>query len=223
MQTIMDEVESRAVYLGYTTLRRLPIRQADLFKFGPITRYCLFLQLPHKTPPATHYLVLILADEGFRFALVSLKAESDPLQSYMTIDEVAWMGRIAETNEWVVVPSPPQFGFVSILISFAPRLILHDRFELSLTDLRNVYEHGLRRISFFKIEEQFYSRRIPYRTVLPTASDPTPPYITVKSDDLLRGTARIASPNVAIQCILKAGKIRVSFSLCAALPFADEL
>ena len=112
----MDEVESRAVYLGYTALRRLPIRQSDLFKFGNITRYCLFLQLPHKTPPATHYLVLILVDEGFRFALVSLKAESDPLQSYMTIEEIGWVGRAA-SGDWAIGTSPPVFGFVSFLAS----------------------------------------------------------------------------------------------------------
>ena len=106
----MDEVESRAVYLGYTTLRRLPIRQSDLFKFGAVTRYCLFLQLPFTTPPATHYLVLILADEGFRFALVSLKAESDPLQSYMTIEEIDWMSRTSPPGEWTIGPTPSEFG-----------------------------------------------------------------------------------------------------------------
>ena len=112
----MDEVESRAAHLGYTTLRRLPIRQSDLFKLGPVTRYCLSLQLPFTTPPATHYLVLILADEGFRFALVSLKAESDPLQSYMTIGEIGWMSRVAATGEWTIGTAPSEFGSVRVLV-----------------------------------------------------------------------------------------------------------
>lgn len=112
--TILDEVESRAAYLGLNTTRRLPLRSVDLARFGQATRSCLFVKLmvgqaspspSYSMPPkattrseAIHYLVLVMTEQGFRFALISTREGSDQVQSWLGIDELGWLEKGARNR-----------------------------------------------------------------------------------------------------------------------------
>lgn len=87
---MIDEVDSRAVYLSLTTSRRLALRQNDLIKFGTNSRGYLFIHLSrHKL--MMHYLVLVLMEDGFRFALIEVRNETDATQSWIAIEEIGWL------------------------------------------------------------------------------------------------------------------------------------
>lgn len=86
----MDEVDSRASYLGLQTSRRLPIRSQDLSKFGLTSRMYLFVHLQYLS---NFYLVLVLNDEGFRFALISVREVSDAVQSWLSVEETGWLDK----------------------------------------------------------------------------------------------------------------------------------
>lgn len=97
--TILDEVESRALYLGLQTTRRLPLRGVDLARFGEGTRSCLFVKLrvgeagKGAGAPSHHYLVLVMTEVGFRFALMGAREGSDQMQSWLGVEEVGWLER----------------------------------------------------------------------------------------------------------------------------------
>lgn len=118
--TILDEVESRAAVLGLgeRTTRRLPLRGVDLARFGADTRSCLFVKLAFssssgagggKAGEEQHYLVLVMTEHGFRFALIGTREGSDLVQSWVGITEVGWLERgvvgaksIGEGQGWEV-------------------------------------------------------------------------------------------------------------------------
>lgn len=60
----------------------------ELAKFGPTARAQLFVQL-HNFP--THYLVLVVADEDFKYALISVKVIMDSANRTMVMDEIGWL------------------------------------------------------------------------------------------------------------------------------------
>lgn len=115
-QTIVDEVDSRACFLGLRTVRRLALRQHDWSKFGPSNRSFLFV---HLTGLPAHYLVLVLHAEGFRFALISVKEMADGIQSWLAIEELGWLDKTPShegTDVWDTAPAPDSslsFGQVS--------------------------------------------------------------------------------------------------------------
>lgn len=106
-QTIVDEVDSRAAFLGLATVRRLPLRTHDLAKFGPTTRSFLFIHIP-KLP--FNYLVLVLTEGGFRFALISVVEGSDVMQSWLEIEELGWLDKSAANGDWGAAQSPRMGG-----------------------------------------------------------------------------------------------------------------
>lgn len=114
-QTILDEVESRAVYLGFPTLRRLQLRPVDLAKFGQTTRYCLYIQL-QALPTSSrtgeealaYYLVLILTDEGFRFSIISVRRDEQTTQTALVLGQIGSL-KFGPEPFGCVLLSPPLF------------------------------------------------------------------------------------------------------------------
>ena len=78
----------------------------ELGKFGPTARAHLFVQL-HNFP--THYLVLVVADDDFKFALVSVKNVVENAHTSMVMDDIGWLdvARI-RGNEIRVQPGHPK-------------------------------------------------------------------------------------------------------------------
>jgi hypothetical protein len=94
---IIDEVESRAVYLSLIATRRLSLR--DLSMFGSaIVRGYLFIHLSKHQMPM-HYLVLLMLEDGFKFALMEVVNESDANQSWLKSLEIGWLDK-DELGKW---------------------------------------------------------------------------------------------------------------------------
>lgn len=132
-------MESKAVYLGYTTSKRLQLRQADLSRFG-VARLCLFIQLPQSTAvkapsPVVYHLVLILSDEGFRFALISVKMDSEVVSNTLAIEELGWLNKVPPNSN--LLPKESAWG---IAINGRP---LSFGFDLILEDLRDLYDYSV--------------------------------------------------------------------------------
>jgi mediator of RNA polymerase II transcription subunit 14 len=60
----------------------------ELEKFGQSARAHLFVQLRNFP---THYLVIVIADDGFKFALVSVKSVVENARTYMVMDDIGWL------------------------------------------------------------------------------------------------------------------------------------
>ncbi|KAK4703340.1 mediator of RNA polymerase II transcription subunit 14, partial [Phenoliferia sp. Uapishka_3] len=226
--TILGEVESRAAFLGFRTVRRLALRKSDWDRFGSASSNppFIFIHLPQLS---NNYLVLQLAEEGFIFALISVHEVTESLQQFLVLDELGWLDKSPSNGDWEPAsplsrpgdrkrPVPVPFGF-----------------DVSVDDLRDLYQYCVRRIAFFKVEQQLYIRRIPYKPVASTSTALNPsspsskssappattsarpqllssasPYLVIQSSDLLRSTARVAYPNIAIQCFLLNDTIRTT-------------
>lgn len=185
-------MDTRASYLGLRTVRRLPIRTQDLSKFGTTTRTYLFIHLPSLP---SHYLVLVLADEGFRFALISVKEGSDSIQTWLCLEEIGWLDKVPRGG-WNQITEGGTGGvFGSVSTGYADCLGTDgkDRLDVSIDDLRDLHLYCVyvlrlstppvtdsarsyrHRIASFKIEQQLHLRRIPYKPiasalVLPSAT-----------------------------------------------------
>ena len=61
---------------------------SELAKFGPAARAHLFVQLRNFP---THYLVLVVADEDFKHALVSVKSSVENAHTSMVMDDIGWL------------------------------------------------------------------------------------------------------------------------------------
>lgn len=60
----------------------------ELQKLGAAARNSLYIQLA--TSP-NHYLVIVMTDEQFRFALISTKTLSDTMFANLVMEDIAWL------------------------------------------------------------------------------------------------------------------------------------
>jgi mediator of RNA polymerase II transcription subunit 14 len=62
-------------------------------KFGRSARGQLYIQL---APYPSNYLVLVVTDDDFRYALISASAEVESVYNHMTMEDIGWLdvGRI---------------------------------------------------------------------------------------------------------------------------------
>lgn len=60
----------------------------ELRKLGPSTGGTLFIQL---TNFPNHYLVLVITDERFRYALITTKVLTDSMYASMVMEDIAWL------------------------------------------------------------------------------------------------------------------------------------
>lgn len=104
-QTITDLAEQKASYLGLQSYRTRNFsregiqscswhtRLADdvtleLQKLGPAARGMLYIQLA-KFP--SHYLVLVITDEDFRYALISVEVLPNTMFHNMVMKDIGWL------------------------------------------------------------------------------------------------------------------------------------
>ncbi|SGY13429.1 BQ5605_C010g05859 [Microbotryum silenes-dioicae] len=205
--TILDEVDSKAGYLGLATTKRLPLKSNDLARFGSTTRGLLFIQLKGvsngsstgaqtassfgwMSSGSSYYLVLVMNESGFRFALIGTREEADQMSAWTTIDEMGWIERGSMTGAG---QQDPGTGF-----------------DVGIEDLRDLYAYCMKRIRFYIIESQLHLRRIPFQHVSPSAPasaprtaslTPTSPYLVIHSSDLIASPTPIAHRNIAIHLL----------------------
>jgi mediator of RNA polymerase II transcription subunit 14 len=105
LQTILDFAEQKASYLGLRSYRHrnmakegplllslihsfIQHHNSEMMKLGPDARGSLFIQL---TNFPDHYLVIIITDERFKFALITTKGIEGPMIATMVLEDIAWI------------------------------------------------------------------------------------------------------------------------------------
>ncbi|KAK4054165.1 mediator complex subunit [Microbotryomycetes sp. JL201] len=235
--TILDDVDSRAAYLGFQTSRRMPLRSVDIARLNSVSRSFLFINLcPPLKPsssappiviptgvdgttiiqvgaPTTFYLVLVMVEKGFKFALVSVKEVSDQSQNWLGIEEVGWLDK-----DMIVSGKQSSGGTKATVYGF----------DVTLEELGALHQYCIQRLLCFKIEQGLSQRNIPYRSVAPSqGSTQRGPFLFCKSSDVLRNVHNVAQPNIAVQCFAGQDELRVSFhvkfkSLHLVQPLSDD-
>jgi hypothetical protein len=85
---------------------------SELNKLGSTVRSLLYIQL---VPFPTHYLVLVVTDTDFRYALISVKIVPDSMYQSLVMEDIGWLdvericgrGREARAHN---AASEPGFG-----------------------------------------------------------------------------------------------------------------
>jgi len=100
--------EQKANYLGFQTFRQRNFlregrhhrtvsltalvdtfcRVSELNKLGSTVRSVLYIQL---NPFPTHYLVLVVTDTDFRYALISVKIVPDSMYQSLVMEDIGWL------------------------------------------------------------------------------------------------------------------------------------
>lgn len=60
----------------------------ELRKLGPDNRGTLFIQLANFP---NHYLVLVVTNERFKYALITTEVQPDSMYNSMTLEDIAWL------------------------------------------------------------------------------------------------------------------------------------
>jgi hypothetical protein len=77
----------------------------ELKKFGPSARGWLYIQLSNFP---SHYLVLVIADDEFRYALISVETPPDTIYGNFIMKDIGWLDIRRLHGENVVVPAQPE-------------------------------------------------------------------------------------------------------------------
>ncbi|KII92020.1 hypothetical protein PLICRDRAFT_103790 [Plicaturopsis crispa FD-325 SS-3] len=216
IQTITDLAEQKAQYLGLQSFRDRNFATREIDKLGPDVRGTLFIQL---SSFPNHYLVLVIMDMEFRYALISVTVASDTMFANMVMEDIGWLDvtRI-HGGEDVVVTSHTDHP--DLIPGQKRKRDLNDdagrngSFNLETQVLRELYAYCCARVAYTKVESQFKMRVIPYTHVNPPAGGPLPldlahiqsslsrsvPALCVKSSDILSGApaAEAAMPNIRV-------------------------
>lgn len=221
--TITDIVEQKANYLGFQVFRHRNFSKEEIQKLGPAARGMMYIQLANFP---THYLVLVLTDEEFRYALISTKMLSDTMFGNMIMEDIGWLdvrrirgdrGAGAGMDE-VVISSMSHEPLVlqkRRRDDVPPELSRsEDSFNLETQVLRELYAYCCARVAYTRVERQFKLRGIPYTHVNPTITLPqiselghiqsslarSVPALCVQSSDILSGApaAEAAMPNIRV-------------------------
>lgn len=221
--TITDIVEQKANYLGFQVFRHRNFSKEEIQKLGPAARGMMYIQLANFP---THYLVLVLTDEEFRYALISTKMLSDTMFGNMIMEDIGWLdvrrirgdrGAGAGMDE-VVISSMSHEPLVlqkRRRDDVSPELSRsEDSFNLETQVLRELYAYCCARVAYTRVERQFKLRGIPYTHVNPTITLPqiselghiqsslarSVPALCVQSSDILSGApaAEAAMPNIRV-------------------------
>lgn len=97
-------------------ISRLILHHVDSFstelqKLGPAARGMLYIQLASSP---NHYLVLVITDTDFRFALISTKTLGDSMYTNLVMEDIAWLdvnrihGEVRTTDSLDAVMSQTQ-------------------------------------------------------------------------------------------------------------------
>ncbi|KAI6128239.1 mediator complex subunit MED14-domain-containing protein [Pisolithus croceorrhizus] len=218
--TITDSVEQKAKYLGFQVFRHRNFSTEELHKLGPSARGTIYIQLA-RFP--NHYLVLVITEEDFRYALISVKVLTDSMFANMIMEDIGWLDvrRIREDRD-VGTPGEVVIGPLNSQVSqqrkhhvdaLARSVLREDSFKLDTQTLRELYAYCCARVAYTRVELQLKRRGIPYTHVNPASSLPpselshiqsslarSVPALCVQSSDILSGApaAEAAMPNIRV-------------------------
>ncbi|KAF8070340.1 mediator complex subunit MED14-domain-containing protein [Lyophyllum atratum] len=221
LHTITDLAEQKANYLGLQSFRRRNFKQEELKKLGPSTRGTLYIQLSNFP---NHYLVLVITDERFRYALITTRILTESMFSHMIMEDIAWLDFDRIHGEDIVITA--HTGQSDLRIGKRKRdsndAIARDLgigeadsgFNLETPVLRELYSYCCARVAYMNVERQFKIRGIPFTYVNPTSGAPVTmelahiqsslarsvPALCVQSEHILSGApaAEAAMPNIRV-------------------------
>ncbi|KAF8629115.1 hypothetical protein AX17_005701 [Amanita inopinata Kibby_2008] len=211
--TITDMVEQKAKYLGLQTFRRRNFRAEELRKLGPSARGTLFIQL---TNFPNHYLVLVITDERFRYALITTKVLTDSMYAHMLMEDIAWLDLDRIHNPGQPNKQENLGAGVKRKREEVTQVTTHtpDLFNLDIQILRELYSYCCARVAYMNVERQFKLRGIPFTHVNPMENIPVTtelahiqsslarsvPALCVQSEHILSGApaAEAAMPNIRV-------------------------
>ncbi|KAF9559893.1 MED14-domain-containing protein [Agrocybe pediades] len=211
INTIIDLAEQKANYLGLSNYRRRNIKAEDMSKAGlDANGATLFIQLSNFQD---HYLVLVVAEERFRYALITTKTITTESYMTMSLEDIAWLDfsriRGGSLRDAEHKPSSNTHDSISV-----DRKAKSSGFNLDTQGLRELYSYCCARVAFINVEMQLKIRGIPFTHINTTSkvidSLDSPrthsslarsvPSLCVQSQDILSGApaAEAAMPNIRV-------------------------
>ncbi|KAG6862349.1 hypothetical protein C0995_016047 [Termitomyces sp. Mi166 len=218
LKTITDLAEQKAKYLGLQSFRRRNFQPEELHKLGPSTRGTLYIQLSNFP---NHYLVLVITDERFQYALITTRIMTESMYADMIMEDIAWLDFDRIHGEEIVITAHSTSSDMGIGKrkrdgdTSIPNESGKGDFE-RVTKSLNCIELVLMpaRVAFMNVERQFKLRGIPFTHVNPTSGSPVTlelahiqsslarsvPALCVQSQDILSGApaAEAAMPNIRV-------------------------
>ncbi|KAJ6558514.1 mediator complex subunit MED14-domain-containing protein [Mycena vulgaris] len=216
--TITGLAEQKAIYLGLQSFRRRNFMPDEMGKLGTSARGAVYIQLANFP---NHYLVLVINDEEFRYALITTRVLPNTMYGNLVMEDIAWLdfdrihgGDIAITTQSNPASSGSARNPLRDSIDAKGPDVGQAGFNLDTQVLRELYSYCCARVSYMNVERQFKIRGIPYTHVNPTLHEPlTPelahmqsslarsvPALCVQSEHILSGApaAEAAMPNIRV-------------------------
>ncbi|KAG6886292.1 hypothetical protein C0993_006702 [Termitomyces sp. T159_Od127] len=220
LMTIIDLAEQKAKYLGLQSFRRRNFQTEELHKLGPSTQGTLYIQLSNFP---SHYLVLVITDERFRYALITTRIISESMYADMIMEDIAWLDFDRIHSEDIIITAHSSRSDMSIgrrrnsgthVLNEGEVGAIDTGFNIETAVLRELYSYCCARVAFMNVERQFKLRGIPFTHVNPTSGSPVTlelahiqsslarsvPALCVQSQDILSGApaAEAAMPNIRV-------------------------
>ncbi|EIN12028.1 MED14-domain-containing protein [Punctularia strigosozonata HHB-11173 SS5] len=218
LQTIVELAEQKANYLGLQSFRVRNFPKEEIAKLGPATRGVLYIQLAGSL---NHYLVIVITDYEFRFALIQVMVMADTMYRNLVIVDIGWLD-VKQTAEGEVqidvVDSPELLNAQAQMPRTDPGPSTprsRARFDLETSLLRELHAFCCARVAYFTVEKQFKTRLIPFRKVRVNPKQvPGPDFVhhahstlahsvealCVQASDILSGAPAVeaAMPNIRV-------------------------
>ncbi|KAJ4468331.1 MED14-domain-containing protein [Lentinula aciculospora] len=215
--TIVNLLEQKAQYLGLQSFRSRNFAQAEIAKLGPY-RGTVYVQL--ESHP-THYLVIIISDEEFKYALINTQVMRNTITNSMVMGDIAWLdfSRLRNDDLQISVRTDRPDSRPGLKRGHSNEKVPSIEqpsagFHLETQVLREIYSYCCARVAYMNVEIQFKNRGIPFKHVNhggSTSVSPELAYIQsslarsvpglcVQSSDILSGApaAEAAMPNIRV-------------------------
>ncbi|KAI5116984.1 hypothetical protein M0805_001593 [Coniferiporia weirii] len=220
--TIVELAEQKAQYMGLETFRARNLPREEVAKFGMDIRAYLFIRLASCDG---HYMVLLVTELEFRFALISVRALPESPTGNLIINDIGWLDVQRIHDGDILVKERTEHlgpdghhlsnpgGSLGSFGSFDLSLGV-DRFKLETDVLRELYSYCCARVAYTKVELQLKMRNIMYTYMGPDTSGMVSPEfvhlqsslarsvpaLCVQSSDILAGVpaAEAAMPNIRV-------------------------
>ncbi|KAI0785537.1 MED14-domain-containing protein [Abortiporus biennis] len=222
IHTITDLAEQKAKYLGLQSSRTRNFAPNEIQKFGRDARGNLYIKLSNFP---SHYLVLVITDGDFKYALISVKRLEQTMFGDLELVDIGWLdvkrihgGEITVNQRDVKMPSIGEkrkrdAGDGGVVDAIGESYPSH-RFRLETQVLRELYAYCCARVAYTKVEQQLKTQEIAYTHVNPSRDGPLPieishtqsslarsiPALCVQASDILSGApaAEAAMRNIRV-------------------------
>ncbi|KAJ3571005.1 hypothetical protein NP233_g4045 [Leucocoprinus birnbaumii] len=241
--TITDLVEQKAKYLGLQCYKMRNFQRDELKKLGSDIRTFLFIQLANFPE---HYLVIIITDTRFRFALITTETIRDATFAHMLIKDICWLDYNRLKQESVAAARITESLNPDVRVGLKRKRNLESierqngmpDFNLETQMLRELYTYCCARVAYNKLEWQLKNQSIPFTYVNPTCGLPVTqelahaqsslvrsiPGICVQSKDILSGVpaAEAAMPNIRVVALRWWSEKSVQVVTCVKLKYVQQ-